>query len=97
MMIPREGEYRLLVSHSRHLLLLAPLRPQREDRLEAVDQVEVPHLHHGVHCADGHEVPLGILARLVAEPLQGEGEGGQQNVVVNIQRLLNVVVNCNLP
>ena len=97
MMIPREGEYCLLVSHSCHLLLLASLRPQREHRLEAVDQVEVPHLHYGVHGADGHEVPLRILARLVAEPLQGEGEGGQQDVVVNIQRLLNVVVNYNLP
>ena len=95
-MIPCEGEYRLLMSHSSHLLFLAPLRSQCEYRLEAIDQIEVPHLHHGVHGADGHEVALGILARFVAEPLQGEGEGGQQDIVVNIQRLLNVVVNCNL-
>ena len=51
------------------------------------------YLHDGVHGADGDEVALGVLARLVAEPLQGEGERRQQDVVVHVQRLLHVVVH----
>jgi hypothetical protein len=107
-MVPSQGQHGVVVPvdlaavsrpfFALFALLFRALRPggaQAVGRLKHVDHVQVPHLYDGAHRAHGHQVALDVLSRFIAEPLQGQGEGRKDDVVVNVQGILHVVVHWN--
>ena len=84
------------MTNTRYSFLLLGFPAQGEGRLQTVHQVEVPDVNERLHGTDGHQAAALVALRVETEPLQGQGEGGEEDVVVDIQSVLHVVVDINL-
>ena len=79
-----------------HSFLLLCFPAECECWLQTVHQVEVPDINDWLHGPNGHQATALVTLGVETEPLQRQGEGGEEDVVVNIQSVLNIVVNINL-
>ena len=85
------------MTNSSHSFLLLGFLAESEGGLQTVHQVEVPNIDDGLHGAHSHQAPGLVTLGVKAEPLQGQREGGQQDVVMDVESLLHVIVHIDLP
>lgn len=79
---------------------VAVLAPELEVRLHGVGVVEVPEFDHGVHQThDGDVGPLGDvvldLRKVCLKPLQADGKGAEDQIVVHEEILALFLENVN--